>query len=286
MLFSVVSIGVSLLATALLAAAIESPYSRILDDGKSTIPTNERNQPSKTSTIDTVNGESLDDINAVDRNISHSSSNNHQQKRALTRSHPAKICPAGTDFLESICTAFYYHNVRQYQTRCVNQITHDLMYHRGRCASNQYCVDSWGDLGHPPPTFANVHRPQAWCVGQENFIRLALQQVGTDKHIDALHVGLPLGGKGASQYALEAILTSPAGQGAEKASKMTLQAMRSRNVHGHILDVPLANGSIDCSDCDRVFVDPVPEGTTVVSLDVVTKAGTFDGNVLMGSWTL
>jgi hypothetical protein len=281
-----VTVGVSLLATSLLAAAIGSPYSPILGDGKSTIPTNERNQPSKIRTIVTMSGQSLNNINVVDRNISHSSSNDHQQKRALTRSHPAKICPAGTDFLESMCTAFYYRDVRQYQTRCVNQITHELMYHRGHCASNQYCMDSWGDLGHPPPTFADVHRPQAWCVGQENFIRLALQQVGTDKHIDALHVGLPLGGKGASQYALEAILTSPDGQGAEKASKMTLQAMRSRNVHGRLLDVPFENGSIECSNCERVFVDPVPEGTTVISLDVVTKAGTFDGNVLMGSWSL
>lgn len=282
MRFPVVSAGVCLLATSLLAAAVGSPYSRILDDEKSTMPTNERHQPLTIRTINTTSG----DINVVNRNTSYSSSNDHQQKRAPTRSYPANVCPAGTDFLESICTAFFSRDVRQYQTRCVHPITYDLTYYRGRCASNQYCVGSWGDLGFPPPTFADVHRPQAWCVGQENFISLALQQVGTDKHIGAFEVGLPLGGKGASQYALEAILMSPDGQVAEKASEMTLRAMRSRNVHGHHLDVPLANGSIGCSDCDRVFVDPVPEGTTVVSLDVVTKAGHFEGNVLMGSWTL
>ena len=77
---------------------------------------------------------------------------------------------------------------------------------RGKCASDQYCVDSF-----------SWTRPQAFCVEQESIFQSAMSQLDASNHISASKVGLPLGGKGSSQYALEAILTNAGGQGVVKA---------------------------------------------------------------------
>lgn len=219
-----------------------------------------------------------DDMHTGQDNNGHLIGHSDHEKRAMGRSYAVSFCPAGTSFYQSKC-----RDIREYRIRCINETTAQALFLRGHCFPDEICADTYSFMDSALPHF-NPWRTQAYCIGYHDFALFAKSQLGTDNHIPASQVGLPLGGQGASQYTLEAILTNPDGNSTVKAEKMTLQTMRTRNVHGHLLDVPLRGGAKECSDCDRIFVDPVPDGTTLISLDVVGKAGAFIENIRMGSW--
>ncbi len=217
-----------------------------------------------------------DDMHARQNNSNYLIDHSDHEKRALGRSYAVRVCPAGTNFYQSKC-----FGIREYSIRCTNQTTVLLL--RGNCFPEEICADTYSHMDSSLPHF-DPWRMEAYCIGYDEFAKFAKSELGADNHIPAARVLLPRDGRGAWQYALEAIYTGPDDDSTVKAEKMTLRTMRTRNVHGHVLDVPLRGGSKECSNCDRILVDPVPDGTTHVSLDVVGKAGAIVENIRMGSW--
>ena len=97
---------------------------------------------------------------------------------------------------------------------------------------------------------------------------------------DAPKLGLPATGRGDGKYALEAILAASDMQTEMNASRIRIQAQR--NGFGQALP----KGVDECTECSRVSVDPVPEGTQSVAMSLVLQAGVTAGTVLVGALLL
>ena len=101
--------------------------------------------------------------------------------------------------------------------------------------------------------------------------------------VGASQAGLPATGVGSSQYALEAILSAPDLHTSVKASSFRIRAQRSQNVHGHVDWQTLPGGLSQCTDCSSLEINPVPDGTQSIALDIVMAAGVKAGTLLLGS---
>ena len=134
-------------------------------------------------------------------------------------------------------------------------------------------------------TGLNPYTTEAYCVSQEDFVHFSKMELGASfPSVGASEAGLPSTGVGSSQYALEAILTGLDVTQSLNASRLQIQAQKSLNVHGHILWSTLPGGSSQCSNCGSVGIDPVPDGTQSIALDLVMELGVSAGNLFLGSW--
>ena len=95
-------------------------------------------------------------------------------------------------------------------------------------------------------------------------------------------MGLPSTGVGDGQYTLEAVLAAPDLRTGMNATKMQVEAQRSVNGKGQVLPA----GLVECTECSRLSMDPVPEGTHSVMMSLVLQAGVTAGTVLVGALIL
>ena len=134
---------------------------------------------------------------------------------------------------------------------------------------------------------ANWYYPgyeEAYCVSQEDFVRIAQTKVGSSATVGASQVCLPSTGVGSSQYAFKATLTSSDVSQAVDAASPQIKARKSLHVHEHILWQTLPGGSSQCTNCGRAILDPVPDETQSIALEVIMGAGVRTGKLFLGSW--
>ena len=100
--------------------------------------------------------------------------------------------------------------------------------------------------------------------------------------LGASEVGIPATGVGDRQYALEAVLVAPDLRTEMNATRMQVEAQRSGDGNGQVLPA----GLVKCTECSRLSIDPVPEETHSVVMNLVLQAGITAGTVLVGALIL
>ena len=126
----------------------------------------------------------------------------------------------------------------------------------------------------------------AFCTDKDDFLKYTL--VAREKEVErfstgASQVGLPSTGVASSQYAIEALLTSVDSDQSLNASSFGVQAQKAVNVHGHVFWQTLPGGMSFCTNCTGLSVDPVPDGTQSVAVDVMLKPGVQSASLWLGS---
>lgn len=219
------------------------------------------------------------------------STNHRHEKRARWQTLAA---PAGLELLDAYCRR--YISLEAYELQCRNSTDHSLVSVHRSCPPGEVCFQS-SYLDEPG---TGERRHNVMCVSRRDFTYLDRQSrtsqlpdpsssssSSSSSHdsesVGASQAGLPATGAGSSQYALEAILSAPDLHTSVNASSFKIQAQRSRNVHGHVGWQTLPGGSSQCTHCSSLEIDPVPDGTQSIALDIVMAAGAKVGTLLLGS---
>ena len=211
------------------------------------------------------------------------STNHRHEKRARWRTIPA---PAGLELIDSYCRRSI--SLEAYELRCRNPTDRSFVSVHGTCPPGEVCFQI-SSLDQPG---TEERRYKAMCVSRHGFTYLhpdspssssSSSTDGESENVGASQVGLPATGVGSSQYALEAILSAPDLHTSVKASSFKIRAQKSRNVHGHVGWQTLPGGLSQCTDCSSLGIDPVPDGTQNIALDIVMAAGVKAGTLMLGS---
>ena len=149
----------------------------------------------------------------------------------------------------------------------------------GSCQEHEICVSA--TVEGPP------RRDTAFCVDLDDMVNYMIDSNNKNRPVSygASQVGLPSAGS-VSSYALEAVLTDSDTRLSLNASSLRVQAQKAVNVHGRIQHQTLPGGMGFCTNCARVSVDPVPEGTQSVLVDMVLETRTQVGNLFLGALEL
>ena len=80
-----------------------------------------------------------------------------------------------------------------------------------------------------------------------------------------------------------AILTDADTRQSLTAPSLLLQAQKVTNVHGNLVWKTLPGGLASCGACASLSVDPVPEGTQGMAVEVMFVAAASAGNLFLGA---
>ena len=150
----------------------------------------------------------------------------------------------------------------------------------GECLYHEICV--WATVEGPP------RADTAFCVDLDDMVQYTIDARNKNNAVSAgaSQIGLPSLGISSSQFALEAVLTGSDTGLSLNASSIRVQAQKAINVHGHMVYQTLPRGMGFCTNCAGVSVDPVPEGTQKVTVDIMLETGTQVGNLFLGAFQL
>ena len=204
------------------------------------------------------------------------------QKRA---NRPVTGCPPGYSAEYSHCQAG--RSSRAYLIMCTINFPPRQGENRpwrtlvtGECLYHEICI--WTTVEGPP------RADTAFCVALDTMVQFTIDT--RDKNIavsaGASQVGLPSLGRSSSQFALEAVLTGLDTGLSLNVSSLRVQAQKAINVHGHIVYQTLPGGMGFCTNCAEVSVDPVPQGTQKVTVDMILETGTQVGSLFLGAFEL
>ncbi|MCJ1230266.1 hypothetical protein MMC12_006938 [Toensbergia leucococca] len=209
----------------------------------------------------------------------------HHQKRTPLR--PIFTCPNGYAVDYSFCRRAISPQAFRLICTIAGRWSREsgiprLMAIDNNCAADEVCVS----VHNAYPAGSAVT-----CVGLDEMVRYMVSGNEDKKTQDvsagASQVGLPAtSAAGSSQYALEAVLTGADTAQSLNASSLRVQALKAVNVHGNILWQTLPGGLGSCTECAGVSMDPVPDGTQSVSVDVALDPGVGAGNLFLGSFEL
>lgn len=252
--------------------------------------------------IHTTDGAENDISKQIDINHHRSldPANHRHEKRAIVPG------PPGLVLMDTFCRRDI--SPQEYEHHCRDPRSDELIHIRGRCPPSEVCFQV-SDLDYPPGApirwvqrancvsrrdfafFTNLNTPRGGSSSSSSLSSSSSSSSGSDRgrmvhtsqNVGAARAGLPATGVGSSQYALGAILTARDIHTSLNASSFRMQAKRSRNIHGHVSWYTLPGGSSQCTDCSSVSIDPVPEGTQTIALDIGMKVGAAVGTLMLGS---
>ena len=146
----------------------------------------------------------------------------------------------------------------------------------------------------------HVRPHMAYCVGMENFVKIARKGLEAEGVAAAAawgkeegEEGGTSGGSSAQQgqagqqqqgeqgarrdYAVEAVMTGLDNVTSVFVQKLSIEAQRFEMEGDTLVWLAMMNGTNQCEDCASIGILPVPEGTRRVKVDVVLKDGTEAG---------
>ena len=192
-------------------------------------------------------------------------------------------CPAGFDYQESLCNR--YKNLGNYAVWCRKDATPmpegypigQSYIFTGACHAGEVCVDNSSDDYDPFVAFV------AFCLSDTNWELYPISKTTLPWHMitGSSVIGLPPTNAGAQGYAVEAQLTDTSKQQSINASSLRIQAQSPLNVHGNWVLKTLPGGTASCTDCDRISIHPVPDGTQSITVDLVSEVV---GNLFLSSF--
>ena len=207
------------------------------------------------------------------------------------------VCPSGYSFDTSYCLV---DRPLQWLIRCILTDLSTESEDRpiwigksGSCYEGELCVQV-PSLVEENHVFREGITTSAFCINlEQDYSRYPIdttegsgQTSDAEVSAGASQVGLPSSSLDSSRYALEAILTDTHTEHLLNASSLRVSAQKAINVHGHILWQTLPGGLSSCTDCANLSVDPVPDGTQAVAVELMLQPGVTAGNLFLGSFEL
>ena len=186
-----------------------------------------------------------------------------KQKR---NSREIRECPSYYIWVASECR--HQIHPQRYLNRCIwnglptnpARIPLAVMTFLGNCEPDEFCVEG-----------GSASSKRAFCVSGDDLMQWIISNSPKNIVAPAPQVGLPSTSKGASQYSLDALLTGSNTLQTINATSLRIQAQKRVNVHGNFVTQTLPGGTVECTNCASVSLDPVPDGTQSISVDLVVE---------------